>query len=369
LAGRRVLAATVAILLAAPFAAAETSVRVRIATAKSSVLVTGQALAVDGRAFAGESLRASLRDGRLWIGSRSFRSPVTVSARSGLRLDGRALPGRLRLLPRAGGFDVVNLVPLETYVASSVASETPARWPAEALRAQAVVARSYALHERARRANEPFDLEGSVISQRYAVGAVPESARNAARATAGQVLVFAGQPILAAFHSSSGGATASAAEVWGEDISYLHSVSSPDDAAPDYFWSYEIRLPDLAAALREAGYAPGRVDAVSVTERSASGRVLRVRVGELELAGRDLREILGGRALRSAKFVARNEGEQVRFLGSGSGHGVGLCQWGASELARRGRSHRQILAHYYPGTKLRPLDAAGPVAGDWSAKR
>jgi stage II sporulation protein D len=367
LAGRRVLAATVAILLAAPLAAAETSVRVRVATGKSSAVVAGSGLAIDGRAVGDDSARASLRDGQLWIGSRSFRSPVTLSARGGLRLDGRALPGRLRLLPRGGGFDVVNVVPLETYVASSVASETPARWPAEALRAQAVVARSYALHQRARRANEPFDLEGSVISQRYAVGAVPEGARSAARATAGQVLIFAGQPILAAFHSSSGGATASAAEVWGEDISYLHSVSSPDDAAPDFFWSYEIRLRDLAAALREAGYAPGDVDAVSVSERSASGRVLRVRVGQLELAGRDLREVLGGRALRSAKFVARGDGERVLFLGSGSGHGVGLCQWGANELARQGRSYRQILSHYYPGTKLRRLGATGPVAGDWSA--
>ena len=157
--------------------------------------------------------------------------------------------------------------------------------------------------------------------------------------------------------------------MWGEEISYLHSVSSPDDAAPDYFWSYEIAKRDLAAALREAGYAPGRIDAVRITERSDSGRVLAVRVGALELAGRDLREVLGGRALRSAKFDARSEGELVRFLGSGSGHGVGLCQWGASELARRGRSYRQILAHYYPGTNLRRVTAPGPVAGDWSATR
>jgi stage II sporulation protein D len=324
---------------------------------------------VDGHAWSGETLRASVRGGQLRFGSRSYRIPVTVSARGSLRLDGRALPGRLRLIPRGGGIDVVNLAPLEAYVASSVASETPASWPAEALKAQAVVARSYALHERARRANERFDLEGTVISQRYAVGAVTESARAAARATAGQVLVFEGVPILAAFHSSSGGATASSAEVWGEDVTYLRSVTSPDDAAPDYFWSYEIALTDLSAALREAGYAPGRVKDVHVSELSRSGRVLSVRMGELELSGRDLREVLGGRALRSAKFDARLEGDRVRFLGSGSGHGVGLCQWGASELARQGRGFRQILAHYYPGTNLRRVGASGPVAGDWSATR
>ncbi|MGH7290411.1 MAG: SpoIID/LytB domain-containing protein [Myxococcota bacterium] len=343
---------------------------VRVANAVPAVSVAGQGLSVDGKTFRGDSLRASMRDDQLWIGSRSTRGTVSISARGGLRLDGRALPGTLRLVPREGGrLDAVNVVPLEAYVASTVASETPKEWPLEALKAQAVVARSYALHQRARRGVEVFDVEADVISQRYAVGAVPEGARNAARATAGQVLIFAGEPILAAFHASSGGATASAAEVWGEAVPYLRSVSSPDDAAPDYFWSYEIPSLDLAAALREAGYQPGRVDDVRVLERSDSGRAVSLHVGAAELSGRSLREVLGGRALRSAMFDARLDGETVRFLGSGSGHGVGLCQWGASELARRGQGYREILSHYYPGTNLRRVGASGPVAGDWSSTR
>lgn len=342
----------------------------RVASARPAVTVTGQGLEIDGRPIAAESLSANARDGQVWIGKLGQRGPVTLAARGALRLDGRPLPGRLRLLPAAGeGLDVVNLVPLETYVASSVASETPAIWPAEALKAQAVVARSYALHERARRVGESFELEGSVLSQRYAVGSVSESARLATRATRDQVLIYDGEPILAAFHASSGGATASAAEVWGEDVAYLRSVSSPDDAAPDYFWSYEITLGDLADALREAGYSPGEVRDVRIADVSRSGRVLALRIGALALSGRDLRDVLGGRALRSAKFDARIEGDRVRFLGSGSGHGVGLCQWGASELARQGQSYRGILAHYYPGTRLRRIGAPGSLAGTWSATR
>jgi stage II sporulation protein D len=370
LGARRVIAAAaVALSLFAFSAAADESVRVRIAIATPAVTISGASLVVAGRAVSSQTLRASVRGGVLQIGSARYRGSATVSAGRGLQVDGRALPGSMRLIPRAGGLDVVNEVPLEAYVASTVASETPAAWPQEALKAQAVVARSYALHERARRSDEAFDLEGSVISQRYAAGAISESARAATRSTAGEVLVFDGAPILAAFHSSSGGKTASAAEVWGEDITYLRSVSSPDDAAPDYFWSYEIALSDLSAALREAGYAPGEVDEVHVAERSRSGRVLAVRMGALELSGRSMRELLGGRALRSAMFDARLEGARVLFLGSGSGHGVGLCQWGASELARQGRSYRQILAHYYPGTNLRRAGASGPVAGDWSSTR
>src|SRR5262249_911376 len=162
----------------------------------------------------------------------------------------------------------------------------------------AVVARTYALHERERRGAESFDLESSVISQRYGAGPVPEGAASAARATTGEYLAFGGQPILAAFHSSSGGTTASAEEAWGEGLPSLRSVSAPDDGAPDYFWSYEIALGDLASALRDAGYSPGPLDQARVTARSDSGRVLRVQLGSVLLSGRDLRELLGGRALR-----------------------------------------------------------------------
>jgi stage II sporulation protein D len=232
-----------------------------------------------------------------------------------------------------------------------------------------VVARTDALHERDRHGSDPFDLEASVISQRYGAGPIPDGAASAARATAGEYLAYGGEPILAAFHSSSGGATASAEEVWGEDLPYLRSVSSPDDAAPDSFWSYEIAVDDLADALREAGYAPGSLSNVRVTDRSESGRVERIQLGAVLHSGRDLRELLGGRALRSAMFQVRVDGGKVRFMGSGAGHGVGLCQWGANELARRGSSYKRILAHYYPGSDLRRVRANGSTPTDWSARR
>ncbi|HXK23582.1 MAG TPA: SpoIID/LytB domain-containing protein [Myxococcota bacterium] len=355
--------------LASRPAAADDALRVRVAAGVQAVSISGRSLRIDGRSWRSESLRISAAGGRLRIDGKPADRTLVVDARGPVVLDGRELPGALRLSAQGErSLDAVSLVPLEPYVASAVASETPPGWPAEALKAQAVVARSYALHERTRHAEEAFDLESSVISQRFGAEPVPAAALAAARATEGQYLAFSGAPILAAFHSSSGGSTASAAEVWGESIPYLRSVSSPDDAAPDYFWSYDIALSDLAAALREAGYAPSSLDAVRVTERSESGRVERIQLGSVLLSGRDLREVLGGRALRSAMFEVRVEDGQARFLGSGSGHGVGLCQWGASELARRGASYRAILAHYYPGTDLRRLRASDG-RNDWSARR
>ncbi len=364
-----ILGLAVLLALASRPAAADDALRVRVAAGVPAVQISGSSLRVDGRAWRSDELRVSAAGGRLRINGKPADQTLVIDARGPIRVDGRAMPGALRLSLRGErSLDAVVLVPLEPYVASAVASETPGGWPAEALKAQAVVARSYALHERAKRAGEPFDLESSVISQRFGSTPVPDTALAAARATAGEYLSFSGEPILAAFHSSSGGSTASAAEVWGEAIPYLLSVSSPDEDAPDYFWSYEIALSDLAAALREAGYGERELEPVRVTERSQSGRVERIQLGTALLSGRDLREVLGGRALRSSRFEVRVEDGRARFMGSGSGHGVGLCQWGANELAKRGASYRRILAHYYPGTDLRRLRASDG-RNDWSARR
>jgi stage II sporulation protein D len=269
---------------------------------------------------------------------------------------GRAAGGELLVRIRDANGSVARIA-LEPYVERAVAGEVWPSWPVEALKAQAVVARTYALHERQRNATQRWDVESSVLSQRFARGPVAQRIRTAARATRGEYLAWSDAPILAAFHSSAGGRTASASEVWGEDLPYLRSVDSPDDAAPDYFWTYQIGLDDLRAALREAGLDP-RGRHVRVLERSPSGRAARLEVLGARLSGRDLREILGGRALRSALFDVRVEDANARFLGSGAGHGVGLCQWGARELALRGRSYAEILRHYYPGTGLRRLRSA-----------
>jgi stage II sporulation protein D len=281
----------------------------------------------------------------------------------GLAASGPAKGGEvvMRVRDRDGA---VARIALEPYVERAVAGEVWASWPPEALKAQAVVARTYALYERQRNAAQRYDVESSVLSQRFARGPVASGIRTAARATRGEYLSWSDAPILAAFHSSAGGRTASASEVWGEDLPYLRSVESPDDAAPDFFWTYQIGLEDLRAALREAGLDP-RGRRVRVLERSASGRAAQLEVLGARLSGRDLREVLGGRALRSALFDVRIEDGSARFLGSGAGHGVGLCQWGARELALRGQSYAEILTHYYPGTGLRRLGSrAGRAAGD-----
>lgn len=344
---------------------AEPSVRVRVAEGLEAVALAGDGLEVDGRPAAGEAL-LTIRGGQLLGAGGPSSGPVEVRAAGGVSVGGRRYPGHVVVVPTApGAFDVVNVVPLERYVPRAVAAEVYADWPIEALKAQAVVARTYALYSAGRPAGPHYDLEASVVGQGYAGAPPPEAADRAAALTRGEFLAYRREPILAAFHSASGGRTASSEEVWGQSLPYLRSVASPDDEAPDHFWSYAIPLDALRAALRDAG-VDARGDAAAVEARTGSGRAARVRVAGIELTGRELRAILGGRALRSTLYEVRVRDGVVHFLGSGAGHGVGLSQWGARELALRGRPYTSILAHYYPGTALRQL-ADLELARSWES--
>jgi stage II sporulation protein D len=363
----RGLAILAALCLAAPLpAAAGQSVRVRVATAVERVELAGSDLQVGGAPFPGERLLAQASgDEILWPGA-SSRDTVAVRARGDLRVGKRIYPGFIWLVPTPGDrMDVINVVPLEDYVTSAVASEIYPHWHAEVLKAQAVVSRTYALHACERQVQRAFDLESSVVSQRYARDEVREPVRRATRETRGEYLAHGGRPILAVFHAAAGGQTADSEEVWGDALPYLRSVSSPDDAAPDYFWSYEMTLSDFLEVMRSAGVR-ARSGPVEVLNRSRSGRVLSVRVGDARLGGRELRRILGGRGLRSTLFDIREVDGQVRFLGSGSGHGVGLSQWGARELARQGKTYREILSHYYSGAEFKRLGDAETASTQWS---
>jgi len=278
------------------------------------------------------------------------------------RLDGRELLGALEVRVTPAGLAVVNEVGLEDYVAGTVGSEMFARWEPAALRAQAVASRTYVLHQqRARRRagdGRPWDVASGTAHQVYGgTGAETASVRAAVGATEGEILVWEGEPILAAFHSAAGGRTASAAEVWGRPVPYLVSQPVPgEEDSPDTYWRLRVSPDDLGRAAASRGVEVGTVGRVAVRERSPSGRVAALELagtgGRGRLSGRTLRDALGPRALRSTLFEVRESGGGFVFVGSGRGHGVGMSQWGARALARRGLQHPEILRSFYPGTQL-----------------
>ncbi len=264
---------------------------------------------------------------------------------------------------RAGdGLQLINRVPLESYVAGTLGREIYPGWDEETLKAQAVATRTYALHHALRRRSAPFDVEATSRFQVYG-GLTAESPAvvQAAQATRDEVLVWDGKPILAVFHSSSGGQTASSEEVWGRALPYL--VSRPvenEEDSPDTYWRTTISGTKLGRALAPLGVRVGPVRGLRVAERSPSGRVRTVQVlgrdGEKTIEARDLREALGAKVIRSTLFETRMTPAGIVIVGSGHGHGVGMSQWGAEAMAQRGAGYREILAHFYPGTRLEKGD-------------
>jgi stage II sporulation protein D len=243
---------------------------------------------------------------------------------------------------------------LEDYVAGVVAGEMPASFPAEALKAQAVAARSYALTRKieAQAADRPWDIGVGVLAQVFS-RAPSAAARAAADATVGEVLALGMEPVEAYFHAACGGRTEGGLAALGRDLPYLAPVACGRcERAPRVRWTLRIGARELAAAVG----LPGDATAARVAARSPTGRADRVevQVGERRavVGAVDLRQKLGFSRLPSLAFEIKAERNAFSFEGRGQGHGAGLCQWGAAGLAREGKTYREILLHYYPGTEV-----------------
>jgi stage II sporulation protein D len=283
--------------------------------------------------------------------------------RGPLRVGTRDYPGALEVWRQPDGLLLVNELPLEDYVAGAVRAEVSERWPLEALRALAVVARTYAVFHRARNAGKVYHLVASSQDQHFA-GRVLEGspARDAVRTTAGQALTWQGRVFPAFYHSDSGGFTEPAQSIFtGEGVPPLPGVRDEFTLeSPNYSWTLTLPLPAIGERLRRGGLDVGQVTALTVLERSpASFRVARIAVehsrGTATLRGADFRRLIGYDTLKSTLFVPVLQDGTVRFEGRGWGHGVGLSQFGAKGMAERGYGYAQILAHYYPGTTLTTL--------------
>jgi stage II sporulation protein D (peptidoglycan lytic transglycosylase) len=299
---------------------------------------------------------------------------------------GHRYRGEATVIRGSTGITIVNRVPLEWYVQSVTAVELGMRAPdvRQAVMAQAVASRTFALHFLGRRQALGFDLYPTVADQVYpGVDAESPEVTAATRATAGQVVTWHGQPIEALFHSTCGWSTEAADLVFrnGPRLPYLRAVSDrfgPGKrdfycaASPYFRWTQEwdgatldsILARTLPAALGPAAAHPGRLTDLRVAATTPTGRVAELVVstsgGTYTVPSYQVRDVLRpapDRQLLSTLFqlyVQKQGGEVVKVTaaGAGSGHGVGMCQWGAVGRARAGQDYAQILATYYPGTRL-----------------
>lgn len=274
-----------------------------------------------------------------------------------LVVDGRRFPGSLHLVPAGRTVLVVNVVPLETYLEGVVLPEMGPGADDEALKAQAVASRSYALARLRARQGRPYHLAADQSSQVY-LGLAEHPARAAAVVadTGGEVLTWQGAVLPGLYASTCGGTTRPAGEAFGGPTpAPLQGVTCGFcDQAPPARW--EAALP--VEAVRRSLGLPHPVHGVAALLRRPSGRIrAMVLSGPGSASSRtevkDLRRAFRGRLLSTWVVQARVEGGRLHLEGRGFGHGVGLCQYGARTLARAGRGYREILEHYYPGALLR----------------
>lgn len=309
------------------------------------------------------SVRVALRNGGLEVGSlRVPAARLMPSESSVLRLNGREYMGALDVLRNGDGLVVVNELHLEEYVAGALKAETSDKWPLEMLKAQAIVARTYAAYHRLLNAAKPFHLVASTANQQYA-GWVSETSPvwEAVRETEGQVLLLQGELFPAFYHTDSGGHTEEPRLVFAaRNMPALKAVRSEFSGASPYFtWSLNVPIGQLSEILRRGGVSVGTVVRLEVLERSRSLRVVRLAIhgtrGTVILSGADFRRILGYDTLKSTLFVVAVDGRYARFAGRGYGHGVGMDQWGAKAMAEQGYQAAQILEYFYPGATFATL--------------
>ena len=246
---------------------------------------------------------------------------------------------------------------LEEYVVGVVAAEMPAAFPEEALKAQAVAARTYQIRQMQAAGSDfvLYDVGQAYITteeqkkkwgENYAFYA--GKIRNAVRATAGEIMVYNGEPILAAFHAQSAGKTEDAENVWNEAVPYLKSVNSMDDKnAPDNKTVVTFSAKEISDKLG------CDVEEVSILSRTEAGYVDEVQAGDKILTGREVREAL---ALRSANFTIEKRENDIIFTVFGYGHGAGMSQYGASFLAEKGMDYHEILNHYYTDIQFEKIE-------------
>ncbi len=282
-----------------------------------------------------------------------------------IQVDGKTYEGSMEITGEAGGLlTVVNRLPIEDYVMGVLAGEIPHNWPLEALKAQAIAARTFAVLERstARQKGEPYDLEATAQFQRYqGSDLVNDKIRQAVLETRGRIITYDSKPIEAFFHSNCGGETCGADEVWSKDQPYLRPVACPFGNNGAHFrWKAEIPTRDLVRKLRESGVPVGDIVGLEAAERDESDRVLELSITDADgsvktMRGSAFRMAVGPDIIRSTRFAAKVGPTSVVFNGKGWGHGVGMCQEGACGMALKGYNAFEILRYYYRGIMIEDM--------------
>jgi len=253
---------------------------------------------------------------------------------------------------------VINHIGIEDYLSGVLYHEVSHLWPTEALKAQAIASRTFAVYKTIESIGKDYDLTNDVYSQVYG-GRTSERRRTnrAVKETAGKILIYRNKVLPAYFHATCGGHTEDASLLWDVDIPPLKGKPcNYCGQSPHFKWTANIPLADIEKRLNDNSYKIKDIQDIKISSRDISGRVDSVNVissiGTENIPANKFRLAIGPNLLRSANFEVVIRGRAALFNGRGWGHGVGMCQWGAYYMSRKGFSCDEILRFYYPGATI-----------------
>ena len=291
---------------------------------------------------------------------------VKSSDGRGIWVGQKRYSGILNLLVLDSEILVINILGIEKYLSSVVGSEMPAKWPLEALKAQAIASRTYALKQKG---NPIYDIDSTQKNQVYnGLESRTYKTVRAVRSTRSLVLTYKNKLINALFHSSSGGMTENSQDVWKNEYPYLSSVRDFDRNNPKLQWKKKFSSGELQKLFPEIGGIK-KIEILNITN---TGRVKNVKIfgkyGSDQISGVDIRKRMNLKStfmrfkfIEDKKYISDNDNSNnpiektLIVFGQGSGHGVGMSQWGARYMASKGQKAERILKHFYKGVRIKPF--------------
>lgn len=302
----------------------------------------------------------------LLLGNINLGSPrikIVPKKDASIYINKRRFRGELEVIKNENStFLVVNHLDLEDYIRGVLYHEISHFWPMEAIKAQAVAARTFAYYQATVNKDKDFDLTSDIYSQVYG-GRTSEKFRTniAVDRTRGQVLVFDDKVFPAYYHATCAGHTEDASRLWNIKLKPLEGVVCKFcQGSPHLKWNTRITLKAIEDKLNTNNFKIRGVTDIDIIKRNDSGRIDLLKIqaadGALSISGKDFRQALGPNIIRSLNFVITVIGQQAEFLGLGWGHGVGLCQWGAYFMAKSRYKYDAILKFYYPQSRIKRIE-------------
>jgi stage II sporulation protein D (peptidoglycan lytic transglycosylase) len=269
----------------------------------------------------------------------------------------RRYEGFLELVPSKNGFYIINHIPVEAYLEGVLNAEISTAWPIEVVKAQSVIARTYALYKRKHRKNKLWHVSSSHSDQVYkGINISDQRGIQAIQQTRGIVVEYQGKLAQTFYHSNCGGITEDPRAIWTNSIPYLTVKSVPyGKKDPRFSWETSFSQEELQQVLRRAGLKVNNINSLSILDYTSSGRVNQLSINRSEtltLPAAEFRKHAGYGRVQSLLFDVIRVPGGFHFKGKGNGHGVGLSQWSAKEMAEIGYRYHEILYFFYNGIKL-----------------